>query len=76
MMSYGYLSVGKDFHMNKNNHNQKHLTLSDKVYIEQELLQSSIFRSIANVLHNDPSAISKEFRLHVTMPKTTSLQTL
>ena len=52
MISYGYLSVGKDIHMNKNNHNQKHLTLSDRVYIEQELLQGSTFRSIAFAMNN------------------------
>lgn len=75
MMFYGYLSVGKDIHMNKNNHNQKHLTLSDRVYIEQELLQGSTFRNIASVLHKDPSTISKEIRLHATMPKTTSFKT-
>ena len=37
--------------MNKKNHNQKHLTLSDRVYIEQELLQGSTFRSIAGILN-------------------------
>ena len=75
MMAYGYLSVGKDIHMNKNNHNQKHLTLSDRIYIEQELLQGSTFRSIASVLHKDPSTISKEIRLHATMPKASSFKT-
>lgn len=75
MMSYGYLSAGKDFHMNKKNHNQKHLTLSDRVYIEQELLQGTTFRSIANTLHKDPSTISEEIRLHAMMPKTTSFKT-
>ena len=61
--------------MNKKNHNQKHLTLSDRVYIEQELLQGSTFRSIAGILHKDPSTISKEIRLHSTMPKATSFKT-
>ena len=61
--------------MNKKNHNQKHLTLSDRVYIEQELLQGSTFRSIAGILHKDPSTISKEIRLHATMPKATSFKT-
>ena len=74
MMSYGYLSVGKDIHMNKNHPNQKHLTLSDRVYIEQELLQGSTFRSIAHVLHKDSSTISKEIRLHAMMPKSTSFK--
>jgi len=46
-------------------HNQKHLTLSDRIYIEQELLQNSTFRYIGSVLHKDPSTISKEIRKHV-----------
>ncbi|MDD3414684.1 MAG: IS30 family transposase [Lachnospiraceae bacterium] len=48
-------------------HNQKHLTFSDRTYIEQELLQNSTFRYIGNVLHKDPSTISKEIRKHVKM---------
>ncbi|MBQ8663538.1 MAG: IS30 family transposase [Eubacterium sp.] len=55
--------------MNKKNHDQKHLTLSDRIYIEQEILQGSTFRSIANVLHKDPSTISKEIRLHATVAR-------
>lgn len=48
---------------NKNTiHDQKHLTLSDRTYIEQELLQRASFRSIADVLHKDPTTISKEVR--------------
>lgn len=43
-------------------HNQKHLTLSNRTYIEQELLQKNIFSSIGNVLHKDPSTISKEVK--------------
>ena len=46
----------------KNKCNQKHLTLSDRIYIEQELLRGSTFKSIAHVLHKDPSTISKEVR--------------
>lgn len=46
-------------------HNQKHLTLSDRTYIEQELLQDSTFRSIATTLHKDPTTISKEVRNHI-----------
>lgn len=51
--------------MNKNKniiHDQKHLTLSDRTYIEQELLQGSTFKAIANTLHKDPTTISKEVR--------------
>jgi IS30 family transposase len=40
--------------------NQRHLTLSDRIYIEQELTQGSTFRSVASILHKDPSTISKE----------------
>ena len=43
-------------------HNQKHLTLSDRTYIEQELQQGSTFTSIANNLGKDPSTISKEVK--------------
>ena len=61
-ISYGSLSVGKDYHMKK--HNQKHLTLSDRTYIEQELQQGSTFASIAKTLGKDPSTISKEVKRH------------
>lgn len=44
--------------------NGRHLTLSDRIYIEQELLQGSSFRSIASALGKDPSTISKEIKLH------------
>ena len=64
---HGYLSARKDAHMSHNlKGNGKHLTLSDRVYIEQELLQNSSFRSIAASLGKDPSTISKEVRLHRT----------
>lgn len=39
---------------------RKHLTLSDRFYIEQELLQGSNFKKIGGVLHKDPTTISKE----------------
>ncbi len=44
--------------------NQKHLTLSDRTYIEQELVQGSTFKSIAATLHKDPTTISKEVKKH------------
>lgn len=47
--------------------NGKHLTYSDRVFIEQELMQGSSFRSIASKLKKDPSTISKEIRLHSTI---------
>ena len=47
--------------------NGKHLTFSDRVYIEQELMQRSSFRDIAAGLRKDPSTISKEIRLHCSV---------
>ena len=49
-------------HNKKIIHNQKHLSLSDRSFIEQELLQHSSFRYIGMMLHKDPSTISKEVR--------------
>lgn len=51
--------------MNKNKstiRNQKHLTLTERTCIEQELVQGSTFSSIASTLHKDPSTISKEVK--------------
>lgn len=44
--------------------NQKHLTLSDRIYIEQELLQKTAFYKIANTLKKDSTTISKEVKLN------------
>ena len=44
---------------------QKHLTLSDRIYIEQGLLQKMSFREIADFLYKDPSTISKEVQRSV-----------
>ena len=43
-------------------HNQKHMTLSDRIYIEQELCQGSSFKSIADTLGKDATTISKEVK--------------
>ena len=43
---------------------QKHLTLTDRIYIEQELFQGSSFKSIAIALHKDPTTIAKEIKKH------------
>lgn len=66
MIYYSWLSVcRKGITMNKKKrHDQKHLTLSDRIYIEQELAQGSSFKSIADALHKDPTTISKEVRKH------------
>lgn len=42
--------------------NNCHLTLSDRVFIEQELIQGSPFYSIAKALSKDPTTISKEVK--------------
>ena len=44
--------------------NQKHLTLNDRIYIENELAKGSAFKDIAASLCKDPSTISKEIRAH------------
>lgn len=62
IISCDYLSVRKDIHMKE--HNQKHLTLSDRIFIEEELMQGSTFSSIAKSLRKDPTTISKEIKLH------------
>ncbi len=44
--------------------NQKHLTLNDRLYIQQSLDQGVSFRDIARFLCKDPTTISKEVRRH------------
>lgn len=44
--------------------NQKHLTLEDRVYIENELAKGTSFKNIAAFLCKDPTTISKEVRAH------------
>ena len=43
----------------------KHLTLSDRIFIEQALLRGDNFRTIAKALGKDPSTISLEIRKFV-----------
>ncbi len=43
---------------------QRHLTLTDRIYIEQELVRGSSFTEIGKALGKDPSTISKEVKLH------------
>ena len=40
--------------------NQKHLTLNDRIYIENELAKGTPFKDIAAFLCKDPTTISKE----------------
>ena len=44
--------------------NQKHLTLEDRIYIENELNKGTSFKNIAKFLCKDPTTISKEVRAH------------
>lgn len=50
---------------------KRHLTLTDRTYIEQELVRGSTFRDIGKALGKDPSTISKEVRLHYEVVKET-----
>ena len=44
--------------------NQKHLTLNDRIYIENELNKATSFKDIARFLCKDPTTISKEVKAH------------
>ena len=44
--------------------NQKHLTLDDRVYIENKLNEGASFKDIARFLCKDPTTISKEVKKH------------
>lgn len=44
--------------------NQKHLSLEDRLYIQNELNKGSSFKDIAKFLCKDPTIISKEVRGH------------
>ena len=60
------MSVRKEIFMSKEIHTQKHMTLSDRIFIEQSLSNHNSFKYIAAVLKKDPSTISKEIRKHRT----------
>lgn len=47
--------------------NQKHLTLSDRIIIEQGLNKGITFTAIAAQVVKDPTTISKEIRKHRTL---------
>ena len=44
--------------------NQKHLTLEDRIYIENKLNEGVTFKDIARFLCKDPTTISKEVKKH------------
>lgn len=57
--------------MAKKKKTQRHLTLTDRNYIEQELMMHSSFTSIGKALDKDPSTIAKEVKLHYEVHKAT-----
>lgn len=69
----GYLSARKDFLMANKKKYSSHLTLTDRTYIEQELVRGSSFTDIAKVLGKDPSTISKEVKLHYEVKEASAL---
>lgn len=44
--------------------NQKHLTLKDRIYIQNELSKGTSFKDIARFLCKDPTTISKKANAH------------
>ena len=44
--------------------NSCHLTLDDRIYIEQCLIQHMTFKDIAKYICKDPTTISKEVKKH------------
>lgn len=50
-------------------HTQIHMTLSDRIFIEQSLADHSSFKDIASVLKKNPSIISREIKKHRTLKK-------
>jgi IS30 family transposase len=44
--------------------NQKHLSLKDREYIQEQLVKGASFKDIARYLCKDPTTISKEVRNH------------
>ena len=42
--------------------NQKHLTIEDRIYIQNELDKGTSFKDIARFLCKDPTTISKEVK--------------
>lgn len=52
--------------------NQKHLTLEQRIQIEQFLNQNYTFKDIGKILKKDPTTISKEIRKHRTQKTSAS----
>lgn len=63
MLKYAYdtgFGVFWRYHMS----NQKHLTLDERNFIEQELARNTSFKKISEYLGKDPTTISKEVKKH------------
>ena len=54
---------------------QRHLTLTDRTYIEQEITCGSTFKSIGSALGKDPTTIAKEVKLHSEIIEATDVAT-
>ena len=48
--------------------NQKHLTLNDRIYIENELAKGTTFKDIAAFLCKDPMPVEKSFSVALNVP--------
>lgn len=44
--------------------NQKHLTLDDRIYIQNELSKDTFFKGIARIICKEPTTISKDVKAH------------
>lgn len=45
--------------------NQRHMTLDDRIYIEQAIEKAMTLKEIAKFLRKDPTTISKEIKKHL-----------
>lgn len=52
--------------------NQKHLTITDREYIEEALKRNLTFKEIARFLEKDPTTVSKEIKKHRISQKPSS----
>lgn len=62
MLSFNWMIVCFERSIMNHTHDHKHLSFSDRIYIEQSLYDNLSFKAIADFLGKDPSTISKEIR--------------
>ena len=65
----GYLSARKEYLWQAKRKKQRHLSLTDRTFIEQELVRGSSFTDIGKALGKVPSTIAKEIKLHMETRK-------